>query len=264
MALDISSALWRIGRAEELLKRLDSKVLAWMDTKPYKLNFNLDEKCTRASLTVVVTHKPAIVDWSLDVADIIHNLRCSLDNLVWAVAVHEANGGVPNVPKNFGFPIWDTTPNSNERKKIAALSPHMRAIIESVQPYSRPYPSLPVHPLSILRNIDNANKHKLLQLAFPSMSQGKILVVTGDDVADPPEHRYYTGEIHDTTEVVVTTFRHPHPNMKYEIESFSTIIALRHPVADPQGRDRDDYSGLLALITRIVRITVDTVLSAVK
>jgi hypothetical protein len=258
--LNISSVRWKVERAEVLLAGLDKEVKAWHKTKPYGFTTEINEEFTRASVIVKVNSHPPIVRWSLILSDIFHNLRSALDQLIWAVAAHESPTGIPLFEK-ITFPIWDDPPSSRQLQRIETLSLRMRTVIESVQPYTRPYPGLACHPLRMLREIDNTNKRQLLMLATETAAQGWVRL-TSDDVQDYPETVIHRGEIKDGTEVVTTTFQHPHPKMKYEGVKVSAIIAIMYPEPDAQGKDRDDYAVLLEVVVRVVNTIIDTVAAA--
>ncbi len=258
MAFDLTSALLKIGRAKELLDGLDAEVRAWNETVPYTGTIQINAEKTRASLVIKVNNEAPIIRWSLIIADIFHNLRCSLDHLVWAIGVHESPTVTP-LNSRIQFPIWDTRPGPDVMKNIKSLSPAVRAAIESVQPYSLPYPSLPLHPLSILRDIDNTNKHRLLRTVIASVGKCEVVLNPRDDIQDSPRTFMYTGDIKDGTEAIVTTFDFPHPNMEYKVRSLETIIALKHPIASSLGRDRDEYAALLDIIIRVVQETIDAI-----
>jgi hypothetical protein len=258
MPLDISSALAKIGRAEELLHGLDDEVRAWQNTKPYTFTKNINAEFTRYSVIVHVHNEPPITRWSLIISDIAYNLRCSLNHLIYAVAIQESAN-----TDRLQFPTCDAPLNSNERKRIESLSRGVRTAIESVQPYNRRHPSLPQAPLSILRDIDNTNKHKLLMLAFSNVHAGKI-GLKWEGVQEMPQSVVYTGEIKDGTEIMMVTFPFPYPNVELEILELSFIIALKHPTPNAAGGDRDDYGALLDIIIQEVKFVVDTVVAAVR
>jgi hypothetical protein len=263
MPPDYASVYAKLGRAEELLHGIDDEVRAWQDSKPYSFftKFNLDY--TRASLVIKVNSEPQIIRWSLIVADIFHNLRCALDHLVWAIAVHEDPCLISTNDAVLAFPIWDTRPNSNDRRRIERLSDPVRTVVESMQPHARPQTTFPLHPLSILRNIDNANKHKLLKLVVASTAFGNIKgTYLRQEHEHPGEFTLNTGEIKGDTEIVVTTFSAPHPEMVYEY-GIALIIAIPHPSATPAGGDRDDYAALCDAIIAEVKLVIESVKNAV-
>jgi hypothetical protein len=263
MPLDNSSAMWKIDRAKDLLDGLDREVLAWHDTKPYGFFTYVNPEKTRASVIVKAYNEPPIIRWSLIIADIIHNLRCALDHTFWALMSNEFSGAIPKKAEKLSFPIWDGPPNSDQRRNLDPIGPKLFSAIESVQLYNHPYPSLPVHPLAIVRDIDNANKHKLLFTVMASA--GRIEVkATGlrQYYEDAVKSEIYRGELKEGVEAVVTTFEVPHPYIKYECTLFMSLIAIRHPVASRLGQDRDDYAALIDILIVEVRKTIEDLISA--
>ena len=97
----------------------------------------------------------------------------------------------------------------------------MRAAIERYQPYNRPHPDLPPL-LSVLRELSNRDKHKLLSLAF----QGVVAAQAGMDFsgANPPITQgdfevveASSGEIDDGTEIGAMIFKRPMDHLVYAI-----------------------------------------------
>jgi hypothetical protein len=261
MQLDNSSANWKIDRAKELLDGIDAEVRAWIDSKPYSSYTYVNPEYTRGSVVVKVHHEPQIIRWSLIIADIIHNLRCALDHTFWAVLQSRFPGGLPKGAEKLSFPIWDGAPNSDQRGNFNVVGPILFSVVDAVQPYRNPFEGLPVHPLAIIRDIDNANKHKLLFTAMASIAELDIKV-TGlrKKYEDLSFNEIYRGEVKDDIEAAWTTFDVPHPYMKYECVEIMFIIAIRHPVADRLGRDRDDYATLIDILIAEVRRTIDVLI----
>jgi hypothetical protein len=261
MPFDNSSALWKLDRAKELLDELDAEVRAWHDTKPYSFFVYINPEYTRWSIIVNVNNEPPIIRWSLIIADIIHNLKCSLDHTFWALLSNRFPGGVPKAAQKLSFPIWDGPPNSHQRGSINAAGAILASVVDAVQTYRNPFDGLPVHPLAIIRDIDNSNKHKLLFTAMASI--GKIDVkVTGlrKQYQDLSFNEIYKGEIKDGIDVAWGTFDVSHPNMKCECTQIMAVIAIRHPVADRLGRDRDDYAALIDILIDHVRSVISVLI----
>jgi hypothetical protein len=59
----------------------------------------------RHSLILRVLKLPALERWSLVAADCVHNLRCALDHLVYAIAVYESGQDPPPNHRGLQFPI---------------------------------------------------------------------------------------------------------------------------------------------------------------
>lgn len=264
MPPDLSSANWKIDRAIELLAQLDKEVVAWFDTKPYSFYTYVSPEKTRASVIVRENTKPEVIRWSLMAADIIHNLRCALDHAFWAVLQSEFPNGIPPEAEKMSFPIWDRPPNAGQRKNFKPLGSKLFAAIESVQPYHHPDPRYIIHPLVVIRDIDNGNKHKLLFTLMPSI--GRINVeATGlrKKHHDAVTEEFYRGPLEDNVEVLIATFAVPHPYMKYVCTSCVAILAVLHPVTNRLGQDRDDYAALIDTFTSEVRRTIAALVAAV-
>jgi len=258
MSFDQSSANWKIGRAKELLDGLGGEVLAWQATKPYSFFTYINPEYTRASVIVRVNHEPPIIRWSLIIADIIHNLRCALDHAFWALISNRLSGRIPRGTRELSLPIWDSPPNSARRRRYEPIGEILFSVADAVQPYRNPFPSLPIHPLSIIRDIDNSNRHKLLFTAMASVGKTDIKI-TGlrKDYQDLSFQEIHKGEIKDGVEAAWTVFYVPHPDMKCECTQLMPKIAIRHPVADLLGRDRDDYAALIDILIAYVRRTTE-------
>jgi len=259
--------MWaKLGRAEELLNHLNTEVRAWLNFKPYSGVPTHNAEMTHYAITARVHREPDIVRWSLQVADIVHNLRCALDHMLWAIVVHES---LPNDPVGAGadhlqFPIWECPPNSDARRNIRCLSQPVRAAIKFVQPYHAVFTHpLPIHPLILLNDIDNRNKHRLLHLAISSAASGKVRFNYVGNAQNDPEVSIERGEIKDGTELVSATFKIPQPDVTYEFE-FRLIIAMMYGTANAAGADRDDYSVMLATLIGEVSNVIGVVVAAAK
>ncbi len=263
MSIDNSSALLKIDRAKELLDGLDKEVLAWHDTKPYSYFVKINPEKTRASIVVKVHHEPNIIRWSLVIADIIHNLRCALDHTFWAVMLDESSGVIPKKADRLTFPIWDGPPSADQIRNLDVVGLKLFSAIESVQPYHHPFPTYPLHPLAVIRDIDNANKHRLLFTVMASLAKIDVKA-TGlrKDYQDLSISELHRGELYDGVEAVVTTFDVPHPDMHYECTFFNSIIAIKHPIANSLGQDRDDYAAFIDTVIDEVRKTIDAFILA--
>lgn len=116
-------------------------------------------------LLVKVT--PAKKEWSLLIGELIHNLRSSLDHMIWQLAI--GNGKTPDpfpLPRgskwrNLQFPIFLSKPefDKNTWRIEWALSDKAMRFVERVQPFDAPN-----HPLWWLGELSNIDKHRTLTL----------------------------------------------------------------------------------------------------
>ncbi len=145
MSVDLSSVNAKLRRAEEHAQAVKDEVRAWMDTNPYSVSKEPNADFTRYSLILHVSKEPLLERWGLMIGDSIHCLRCVLDHLVYAIAIHESGQNPPPDADSLQFPIADSADNfaRDSRRRLKPLSNPVRAVIESLQPYNRPHPDLP-------------------------------------------------------------------------------------------------------------------------
>jgi hypothetical protein len=134
-----------------------------------------------------VNYMPDLGDFlsrcSLILGDGVHNLISALNHLAFQLAILHT-GGAPNKPSSIQFPICDTINAWNDAKvrRLGEVAPNHVAIIERFQGYHRIDEQVSVglyfHPLSKLRDLDSANKHRLpIDLVIPTSGWGTS---TGD------------------------------------------------------------------------------------
>ena len=134
---------------------------------------------------------------SLIFGDAIHNLRSGLDHLVYQLACQNTDNRIQNVRK-LQFLISDNLKEFDDRKHscLGEVSPKHVQMIETFQPYhgsqggSDPYNGPYVHQLAFLRDLDNADKHRLLHT---------VLVQPGGAEFAVPSHFYDGGVPQDFT-----------------------------------------------------------------
>jgi hypothetical protein len=270
VALDLTSVNAKLGRAQEHFETVTNEVRTWLDPCPYRLVQQINADCTRYSFMLKVVKEPPLQHWSLVIADCINNLRCALDHFVYAIAIHEAKGVIP--PPNGGslyFPICSSSKefeSDRVQRRIRTLSATVRTEIKAMQPYNRPhkvFPSL----LSILQDLDNANKHRLLRLAFATFGQGKASFTLPDAGPGPICDMFVRyGELKDGAEVHSLVFKRPTPDVDYKLTA-DLILALWHGKRDPASppwAERTEFSPLIKLIVREVRFVMHSICAKVK
>src|SRR5208283_1653448 len=117
--LDLTSVNAKISRGINHAQAVESEIRAWMNGSPYRLVHEFNSDSTEHSLVFRVISKPELERWALMVGDAIHNLRCCLDHLVYAIAVHESGKNPPLNWDSLQFPIYD------EPDRFIANSPRL-------------------------------------------------------------------------------------------------------------------------------------------
>lgn len=267
MGLDLTSVRAKLAHSAKHAQAIRDEVLSWTQRNPYSVIQKVNADSTRYAITVQINERPPLQQWSLMIGDFVHNLRCCLDYLVYAIACHEASPKRPSHEGKLQFPIArDKADFDNAvicRGQLGSISDPVRAAIEFYQPYNRPHPDLPPL-LSILQELSNWDKHRLLRLAIQSLAQGQVGMDFSN--ADPPivpgDYEFIPAsvpEIEDGAEIGALTFKRPTPNMRFDITVFYVVIAVRHSKRDattPIGGDLTDFSGLLTLLSEEVRTII--------
>jgi hypothetical protein len=175
MSLNLDSVEAKLQRAEQHIQAIQDEIQPWMAKASYTISPQVNADSTRYSLIAhLVGDEPPLQRWTLMAGDSLHNLRCVLDHLVYAIAVHEAGTVPPPDENKLMFPITDTAAKFQESaQRIRTLSAPVRKAIEDVQPYNRPHLDLPPL-LAVLRDLENIDKHRLLQMAYAAISEAEI------------------------------------------------------------------------------------------
>jgi hypothetical protein len=117
--------------------------------------------------------------------DGIQNLRCSLDHIVYSLALENAGELSEREQQASQFPIIaENTINKSGKSRfnaakgstIAKLSPKAQSIVESFQPYQRG-PDYRAHPLWKLNQLANHDKHRAIPVVA-AVHAGMKLVIT--------------------------------------------------------------------------------------
>jgi hypothetical protein len=204
-------------------------MLAWNATRPYAAKRRHDGTGARHSITIHINNPPPPERWSVISGDCVHALRCALDHFAYAVAVHESNMNPPPDERVLQFPIADRPEKfAIAVKRIRRLSERMQLNIEAVQPYRRPHAHVPPL-LGLLRDLDDADKHRLLNVVVSRQAQGRIsfTAVSPTLPVVPTSISYKAGAVEDGAEIVWFTVNPPNTGLQFEHETVM-VIALSH------------------------------------
>ena len=173
------SSLLKFRRAKVHFDALKREVEDFFKPNPHDpvidFEVNPDDGVVRVRLK-----KPLPIEWSLSVGDTLYNLRSGLDHIVWATIVRY--GGNPTTSNE--FPIFlDSSRYSKVDKtgkpvrgsglaKVEGLPDGAKTCIENLQPYKRTDGPRELHPLWLLHEISNYDKHRLVNVIHASISSG--------------------------------------------------------------------------------------------
>ena len=111
-------------------------------------------------LVVDVEEPETLYEYSVAVGEIAHNLRSSLDHLVWQIVI--ANGGIPDHKNAFPIALKENDYRAPSKPKLRRLTDDQRQTIEGLQPF-RDDVNIGPH-LWMLHVICNIDKHRHLNV----------------------------------------------------------------------------------------------------
>jgi len=245
VSAEFTSSRSKLSRAKEHLDILYQEITRWKQSEPCVVFKEPNADAGDYSWWAEIVKATPLIRWSLITGDIVHNLRSSLDNMVWELAVLKS-GPAPPRPKIIQFPIADDPDGfRSELYRIAALSAEAQARIERAQPYNRKHPELPPL-LGLVRDFKNLDKHRLLNVVVANVQQGRIsFTYSWTRVPDEITPSYDLGPIEGRTKVAALSVRPPQPDMDCEYKG-SVVISIGHP-AGPSGRIRGELYHILTL-----------------
>jgi hypothetical protein len=130
---------------------------------------------------------PDFTEWGAIIGDAIHDLRSPLDHLAWAVVVRHL-GGEPDCPRKVSFPIVDCAEWFENTYTVQQLDSALRARFEFYQPYkgAKAPPTATteseiIHPLALLRDLSNDDKHKVIT---PFVAWNQAIQINADPLGN--------------------------------------------------------------------------------
>lgn len=168
--------------------------------------------------------------------DAVHNFRAALDHLILVLAILDS--GVEPKGGRTQFPITSSRAAFNEKglqtRLLEGVAPHHVAVIERHQPFhaAEDDPGA-LHPLSVLNDLDNDDKHRTIQPAFVAAedfgmrvpSRGENCESTGAMSGTTP----LGGPLQSGTEVLRLPLRITGPDPKMDVQCRASLkLVLRN------------------------------------
>jgi hypothetical protein len=248
---EFASCLLKVSRAQEHLDGLKAEFSEWFASDPYFISKTSNTDGSHHGVAIEITKPPNFDRWSLISAECIHNLRTALDTALYAVAIRESGLNPPPNASELQFPIAES-PDSLEkqmrRRKLTSLSTRTQIWIERAQPYNRPHGSNPP-VLRLLNELDNSNKHRMLNLAVQHLSEGKI-TFRSPLIDGVPTIHFLRTPIYSGVEFAFFTLNPPQRDVKFDFQGSLTISISHSP--GPDGGTVSSLHDLLAVLVREV------------
>lgn len=160
-------------------------VNTWASERPgnYGVDLNaegLGSPVLRVRLTARVKETPPLKDWSLEVGDILSNLRSALDYAIRELAIIGTGCNPPPGEKKLQFPIFDREKDyrRSEIEWLRGVPDRAREVIEEFQPFRQQLGSTEVFWFWAFREVHNESKHRNL-LHLSGALEGMPLTLSG-------------------------------------------------------------------------------------
>lgn len=232
MTPPIIECISKLKRARKHLANLQSRSQKWLldnashrrstkkdPDRPGYYQYSIHSSCPNIPLD----------PFALIIGDVLHNLRSSLDHLVYALALNYTGSLSEEVARNLQFPIFgDKDWNGkmgvgnarferNRKAWIGAIHPEAQAFIKNLQPYHKGN-AFAEHALWKFHQLSNLDKHRLLltsasRIGKVSLDPAKCVNVDTESVIVD----FSGGPIKTNTEIVRCSFLPINPDRKVDV-----------------------------------------------
>jgi hypothetical protein len=254
--LDSAWAKWERGNVH--LDLLVDEMPAWLNANPYGVAHEVNPQGTEYVMRI--RHQGGLPpgEWGLIVGDSLSNFRGALDHALYGLASLRAGVDPPPYETDLQFPI---TIDSGKFEKALkgkqlgdlASDSAVRGAVESVQPYGGVDQDGQPFGLRFLHKLNNAEKHRRIQIVIARISGGGFDVVPP---TDPPmvvkggqlfSMAWHSGPIENGTPLFTWTSDIPFFPSDMKVNQRLVLTpCLRH---DLDGSE--EYAGVLWVLRRI-------------
>lgn len=269
MALDLTSVDAKLDHAMSHMKAIEDEFGAWIDSKLHRFYGETNPQRTIHSLVFDCGKRPDLVRWSLMFGDAIHNLRSTLDHLVYAVGTHKAGGSLPPGEDRLAYPITES-PESFAgfcKGKLFGIAtdindPIIKAM-ERFQPYKRTTPDAPT-ALRLLRAFDDRDKHRLLHVVVNQIHDWKF-GINGLPPGMTCElvQQYSPSNVEGATKIATFVTSGSAPDLKIEKITMGFKLWVSHDPWKP-GANESILWDIFDLLSIEVGWAIDSIIEAVK
>lgn len=242
MRRDFTSVFSKIGRAEAHYKMYEQETLKWAEQLPTAISLVGNDDGSRYTVMAENIYPPDLERWSLIAADCVHNLRCALDHLVYALAIQDSKIDPPTKKRYLQFPITESESEfATQEFRMAGLNPDSKALIEAAQPYNHRHLDSPAI-LTVLNDLENTDKHRLLNTAA-HYAAGVRITFDPEPVSKRKLTLLEPSPIGQRAEIAYLTFDPPVLDLKCNVV-VPLAILIKH-VAVPNTKERSPLKVVL-------------------
>jgi hypothetical protein len=214
----------KLARADEHLSTLYRETDRWGDGDPFRIvrRSNADGSVHLFSLRIHA--QPDVWRWALLLGDALHNMRCALDHIVYALAVRQTGQDPPVDDSLLMFPICSDLEhwkNPRVQRRIACLNEPTCAAIERVQPYNRIKAGQWFMPLWWLAQLNDIDKHRLPHIAVVAAHADEIAI---DAEPDTFRALWNEGILVDGAPLLRLTLAKPDPHVRVDLKATGAVV----------------------------------------
>lgn len=148
--------LRKVERGRHLLRQVWTLMARWASEHRVYGETLLRPDRRRIDIILRTETEPPLHEAAVLVGDALHNLRSSLDGLIWNLV--SANQTAVQNPRHLYFPVVEKRSEWSKALKNLPLSSNAIDVIRSVQPFN--YPDLGASPLWLLHRLNIQDKHR--------------------------------------------------------------------------------------------------------
>ena len=162
------SAWFKLGWAVVNAETLEADILVYgVETHgqaPFKTKRRYDAK-RHCIILSVAEIDPLPIHWGLQLGDVAHNFRSSLDHLAWALVKRGSATLTEAQERRVYFPIAKSPRHfaAVQKTMLVGVRRADLAIVRAYQPYKRGKRNLQRHVFSVLDELSNHDKHRTVQ-----------------------------------------------------------------------------------------------------
>ncbi len=218
----VASSTAKLARADEHLAALHREADGWGDGDPFAVERKSNAEGREHIFTLRFKTQPNVWRWAVLLGDALHNLRCALDHMVYALATAQTGKDPPDDDATLAFPIAsDPSYFARSRFRIRSLDPDTQTAIEKAQPYNRLKPGKWFMPLWWLAQLHDIDKHRLSHIS--------VVAAHPDDIAiDAPPGTFRAfwneGPLIDGAPLLRVVLNEPNPGLKMKLEATGSVV----------------------------------------
>jgi hypothetical protein len=183
MSHELLQGAWaKLERAEIQFTKIKQKTISGFGSGQNPIQRKVDDQTGRTVWVWADGNQKHWIDLSLDIGELLHNLRSSLDYVAWAFA----RTTTPTPFRRTAFPLLDNDMNwrSTTRNELRDVPLFGVDFIERFQPFQFRNRSFNRH-LQIINKLNNTDKHALLNVAVTPLLHGEYKTFTaGTDLVE--------------------------------------------------------------------------------